>query len=168
MAKRKKTTKHRRTSRRRRISGINGIDVTGMALTVAGGVAAHILTNKLSSTTGTLSKVAPYSALIAGVALPLLVKNNAMVNALSIGLVAGGGVAALGPNGLKIISGMESSIAGIGYPAPRPQIPYRAVSGLSNEGLVKGTRSNFSGSRMSQMHTIAGVSGCADGSGGMN
>lgn len=170
MAKRKKahTTRRRTHTRRRKVSGVGSIDVTSLALTVAGGVAARILSNKLASSTGTMGKIAPYAPVILGVILPMVIKNNPMVNGLSVGLVAGGGVTALGPTGLKIISGFENSIAGIGYPMA-PQIPYRRVAGLvsgpaQSQGLTRGTRSNFSGSRKSQINTIAGV-GNFDGSG---
>jgi hypothetical protein len=171
MAKRKKSTHKKKTYRRRRVSGINSnIDTMGLALAVGGAVAARILNNKLSaSTNATAQKAAPYAGLILGIVLPMLVKNP-MVKGLSVGLAAGGGVTALGPTGLKMISGFDSSIAGIGYPTYagyNNQLPYRKVAGIE-QGTQKGTRSNFSGSRMSQMNTIAGIAGVDSGCGGAN
>lgn len=175
MAKRKKSS-HRKTHRRRRVGAINmGFDIEGMGLAIGGAVAARILTTKLAaSTNATMQKAAPYSGLILGLVLPMLIKNN-LVKQLSLGLIAGGGVSALGSTGLKVISGFENSISGVGYPYyyNRGQIAARPlVNGIGNsagnQGLMKGTRSNFSGSRNSQMNTIAGI-GCADDLGsGMN
>lgn len=176
MAKRKKSTK--KTYRRRatrRVSGVGAVDVTGIALSIAGAVGAKIISTKLASGTGSLAKMAPYAPLIIGIVLPMVVKNNPMVNQIAVGLVAGGGVAALGQNGLKIISGMEDSIAGyVGYPTAPQRLPYKRVAGViagapGEQGLPSGTRSNFSGSRLSQINTIAGIDGGNfDGSGSSN
>ena len=156
MAKKKKVTK-RKTSRRRRVSGLPGIDFTGIALAVGGAVAARVISNKLAASTNSMmQKAAPYSGLILGIVLPMVIKSP-MVKSLSIGLAAGGGVSALGPTGLKMISGFENAIA---YPGDMSykMLPYRKVAGIgNNQGLQKGTHSNFSGSRKSQINTIAGI-----------
>lgn len=164
MAKKKKPI--RRTHRRRRVGAIDTkIDFTQIGLVIAGAVGARILTTKLAaSTNATMQKAAPYSGVILGIVLPMFIK-NAMVKNLSLGLAAGGGASALGPTGLKVISGFENSI---GYPY-YAQLPNKAVAGIGNTagdaGLTKGTRSNFSGSRNSQINTIAGI-GCTENAGG--
>lgn len=165
MAKRRKKIMKRR-HHRRKVSGIGDkLELMDMALAVGGAVAAKILNNKLAaSTNATMQKAAPYSGLILGIVLPLVVKNNT-IEKLSIGLVAGGGVTALGSTGLKVISGFENTVAGIGYPYYQQRIPFAKVAGVGatagTQGLTKGTHSNFSGSRNSQMNTIAGI-GCCD------
>lgn len=168
MAKRRKTAR-KKTYRRRRVGAINAgsIDTMGLALAVGGAVAARVLNNKLAaSTNATMQKAAPYAGLLLGVVLPMISKSP-MVKGLSIGLAAGGGVTALGSTGLKMISGFENAV--VGYPGYN-QLPYRKVAGIGapGQGIQKGTHSNFSGSRMSQMNTIAGIAGIDPGSGGAN
>lgn len=165
MAKRKKPVK-RTKSRRRKMSGVGKLDLTNIALVVGGAVASNILTNQLSkSSNTTLQKVAPFVGLGAGIVLPMFIKSQTIAQ-LSLGLVAGGGVAALGQNGLKVIGFMDNAIA---YPGGYKSLPYRQVAGLANgQGLAKGTHSNFSGSRQSQINTIAGLSGFDLGSGAAN
>src|SRR5574337_1117813 len=159
MAKRKRKIHHRR---RRRVSGIgDNINFMEMGLVVAGGVASKILNNKLAaSTNATMQKAAPYSGILLGIVLPMLVKRNDTIKNLSLGLVAGGGITALGATGLKVINGFENTVSGIGYPYYQ-QVPFKQVAGIGNtagnQGLMKGTRSNFSGSRNSQINTIAGI-----------
>lgn len=166
MAKRKKKSFHR-SRRRSRVAGIGKLDITQMALVVGGAVAANVLANKLStSTNSTLAKVAPFLGLGAGIALPMFIKSPSVAS-ISLGLVAGGGISALGANGLKVISGFENSIA---YPGNMRSLPnMRRVAGIGvpagSQGLQKGTYSNFSGSRQSQLNTIAGFAGVDLGSG---
>ena len=159
MARRKKTVK-RHSVKRRRSRAVGKIDFTGIALTIGGAVAANIITNQLAKSNNSLmQKVAPFAGLGAGIVLPMFVKGDA-VKQLSVGLIAGGGVAALGSNGLKVIGFMNRSIA---YPGgySMPALPRSAkglVSGFApNQGVTRGTHSNFSGSRQSQMNTIAGI-----------
>lgn len=160
MAKRKKAKRQKRTSTRRRSVGKTpDIDIMGMALIIAGAVGGKVLANKLEASTNAMFvKVAPFAPLILGIGLPMFIK-NATLDKLALGLVATGGLEALGSNGLKVISGMEV----IGYPGEGLALPYRplaAVAGPSGaQGLDAGTHSNFSGSRMSQINTIAGVAG---------
>jgi len=154
MAKRKKTSARKRTYRRRRVSGIGAApDITGLALIVGGAVAANVLSKKLAASTNTtFSKLAPFAPLALGIVLPMLVKNQ-MLNQISLGLAAGGGVTALGPGGLKIISGIQT----IGYPYQN-QLPYRKVGAVGPGGKVTNRGgANWSGSGLSQMNVIAGV-----------
>jgi hypothetical protein len=158
---RRKTRKTKRVHHRRRVSGIKDVDFTAIALVIAGAVGARILSTKLTaSTNATMAKLAPYAGLGLGIVLPMVSK-NAMVKNLSLGLVAGGGVSML--TGLKVISGFENTISGrVGY--PYTMLPYRKVAGLGApaQGYLP-TKSNFSGSRQSQMSVISGVN--PDGSG---
>lgn len=153
MAKRRKKTTTKRTYRRRRVSGIGSPDVTGMALIVGGALAANILTKKLAASTNqTFSKLAPFAPLALSIVLPMLVKNQ-MVKTLSVGLLAGGGVTALGPSGLKLISGIQT----IGYPYQN-QLPFKKVAGVGPGGQVTNrTGVNWSGSQLSQPSVIGGV-----------
>jgi hypothetical protein len=153
MAKRRKRTTTKRTYRRRRVSGVQSPDITGLALTVGGALAATIISKKLAaSTNATFSKLAPFAPLALGIVLPMLVKNQ-MLKTLSIGLVAGGGVTALGPTGLKIVSGIQT----IGYPYQN-QLPYKKVAGVGPGGTVTNrTGVNWSGSMLSQPQVIGGV-----------
>lgn len=138
-----------------------------MALVVGGAVAANVIANKLStSTNSTLAKVAPFIGLGAGIALPMFMKSPSVAS-ISLGLIAGGGVSALGANGLKVISGFENAIA---YPGNMRSLPnMRKVAGIGapagRQGLQRGTHSNFSGSRQSQINTIAGFAGVDMGNG---
>ncbi len=162
--KRRKATKRKTYHRRRRVSGIKDVDFTVIALTIGGAVAGRILTNKLAaSTNATMIKLAPYSAVLLGVVLPMVTK-NAMLKSISLGLVAGGGVTLLGPTGLKVISGMENTIAGLGYPYNVIQ-PYKKVAGLTDAAGNYVSKPNFSGSGKSQMNVISGISGNCNGSG---
>ena len=126
MAKKRKASKKRHY---RRIGATKSkIDLMEIGLAVGGAVAARILSNKLAnSSNDTLKKFGIYVPLAAGVVLPMVVKNP-MIKSLSVGLVAQGGVEALGQNGLKVISGMDV-ISRVSYPK---QLPYRAVAGLPN------------------------------------
>jgi hypothetical protein len=152
MAKRKKA-RRTTTRRRRRVSGVGAPDITGLALIVGGAVAANVLSKKLAASTNTtFSKLAPFAPVALGIVLPMLVKNQ-MLKTISVGLVAGGGVTALGPTGLKVISGIQT----IGYPYQN-QLPYRKVGAVGPGGKVTNrTGANYSGSGLSQMNVIAGV-----------
>lgn len=158
MARRKKAHRKHTTHRRRSSIGKKPgeLDIMGLALVVAGAIGGKMLASKLETSTNSMFvKVAPFAPLLLGIAIPMFVENP-MLKQVSLGLVASGGIEALGANGLKVISGMEV----IGYPGDM-SLPYRplaAVSGAAgDQGLAAGTRSNFSGSRMSQINTIAGV-----------
>ena len=158
MAKRKKTKKvhHKRRSK---VGAIGKDGIMDMAIIVGGAVVAKVLSNKLAtSTNATLLKFGAYVPLALGVVLPMVVKNP-MLAKISIGLIAGGGITALGSGGLKVISGFESSI---GYPGrPNYDRARALVNGIGspagNQGLLKGTHSNFSGSRQSQIATIGAI-----------
>lgn len=167
MAKRKKHTTRRKHHSRRRVSGVKDVDFSMLAFAAVGAVGARILTNKLTASTNTtMQKIAPFSGVILGIALPMVAGKNAMVKDISIGLVAGGAVSALGSSGLKVISGLENTIAGgIGY--PYNVLPYKKVSGIEDGGNYV-TKPNFSGSGKSQMNVISGIHagdamGCANG-----
>lgn len=128
MAKKKRSTR-RRTYRRRIGAKKNGFDVNSAALAVAGAIAAKIIAGKLSTSTNpTFQKFGPYVPLAAGIILPMVVKNP-MVASISIGLIAEGGVAAVGPKGLKLISGLDV-ISKVGYNSAKKMLPYKAVAGL--------------------------------------
>ena len=153
--KRKTATRRHHTVRRRRVSGIKDVDFTMIALTIGGAVLGRILSNKLaaSTTSPTMVKLAPYSGVILGIILPMVVKNP-MIKDLSLGLVAAGGVTLLGPTGLKVISGLENPIVGrIGY--PYNQIPYGKVAGIVDGKYV--SKPNFSGSGQPQASVISGI-----------
>jgi hypothetical protein len=158
MAKKRKT---KTTRRRRRVSGIGqDLDLQALGLAVGGAVLSNVLaTNFAKSTNTTMQKAGPYAGLIAGVVLPLIVKNP-MVKQLSLGLVAGGGVSAL--KAAKVISGLDMNTINGSLNKYR-SLPYRkAVAGI---GLGQPSKSNFSGSRLSQMHTIAGMNHAGAGGG---
>lgn len=157
MAKGKKQKKT--TRRRRRVSGIGqDLDLQALGLAVGGAVLSNVLaTNFAKSTNTTMQKAGPYAGLIAGVVLPLLVKNP-MVKQISLGLVAGGGVSAL--KAAKVISGLDMSTINGSLNQYR-SLPYRkAVAGIGQP-----SKSNFTGSRLSQMHTIAGMNHAGAGGG---
>lgn len=154
MAKRRKKTTQRKAYRRRRVSGVKDVDFTVIALTIGGAVAGRVLSNKLAASTNTtMQKLAPYSAVAIGIIIPMVTKSP-MLKALSVGMVAGGGVTLLGPTGLKVISGIEATV---GYPyAVLP--PYqKRIAGMENGQYV--SKPNFSGSGKSQMNVISGVGG---------
>jgi hypothetical protein len=161
MARKKKYTKSTR-HRRRRLSGIGqSLDFTGMALAVGGAIVANGLKGMLTkSTNATANKAAPYAGVIAGVLVQLLVKNP-MAKAASIGMIAASGLDAAKASG--IISGLDMNTIHGSLNQYR-QLPYRKAMNGIGDGP---TKSNFTGSRLSQMHTIAGLSksGAADGSG---
>lgn len=165
--KKRKSTHRKHTTRRRRVSGIKDVDFTQIALVIAGGVGARILFNKLTASTNTtMSKLAPYSGVILGVVLPMFVKSP-MVKAISLGLVAGGGVNML--VGMKVISGMENPVmgsampyrAGLGY--PYNAIPMKKVSGVIDGKYV--SKPNWSGSGKQQANVISGMGDKHNGSG---
>ena len=166
MARRKKHTSRKRSPGKRKVSGVGKLDLTNMALVIGGAVAANMLTNQLAkSTNSTLNKLAPFAGIGAGIVLPMVMKSPTIAQ-LSLGLVAGGGVAALGQSGLKVIGFMDNAIA---YPGGYTALPYKKVAGLAHgQGIEKGTHYNFSGSRQSQMNAIAGMSGFNAGSGAAN
>lgn len=158
MARRKKQ-KHFRRRRRSSVSGIQKIDITQLALIAGGAAAASILNKKLSqSENSTVVKLAPFAGIAGGVAMNMFIKSPTM-KAIGLGMVGGGSVTALGQDGLKIIGFMNNSIARIAYPGGYKNMSLPAVAGV-NQGITRGTRSNFSGSRQSQMNTIAGIVGC--------
>ncbi len=158
MAKRKakKTTR-----RRRRVSGFGqNLDLQGIALAIGGAVLANVAKTQLAKSTNTTAqKAAPYVGLIAGIVLPMLVKQP-MVRQVSIGLAAAGGVEAL--KAAKVISGLDMDTIHGSLNKYR-SMPYRkAVNGVGQT-----SKSNFTGSRMSQMHTISGTAnGSGSGAGG--
>lgn len=166
MANKKKKKTHRRTTYRRRVSGIKDVDFTVVALTIGGAVLGRVLSNKLAASTNTtLVKLAPYSAVALGIILPMVTKAP-MLKALSMGLVAGGGVTMLGQTGLKVISGMESTVNGaMGYPYNAIP-PYKKVAGIYNQEGKFVNKANFSGSGLPQTNVISGVHtnamGCGD------
>ena len=166
MARRKRhhTRRHHTTHHRRRVSGVKDLDFTVIALLVGGAVVSRVISNKLSaSTNATMVKFAPYVGVIGGIVIPMVSKSP-MLKAISYGLIAGGATSALGPSGLKVISGIENTVAGMmGYP-PNVIQPYRRVAGLNLPGGGYVTKANFSGSGKSQMNVIGGMN--QDGSGG--
>lgn len=167
MARKKRTTKRKTTHRRsRRVSGIKDLDFMQIALIAGGAVLARVAVNKLTTSTNTtMQKLAPYSGIIAGLALPMISKSP-MVKGISMGLIGGGAISALGPTGLKVISGFENTIAGrVGYPPN--VIPYRQINGIMEDGKFV-SKPNFSGSGKSQMNVISGIAhmagnGCGSG-----
>ena len=124
MARRKRATK-KRTTRRRRMSGVGamGSQITGALYTIAGAVAAGAVTKFLPATMNEKLKAAV--PVVVGIMLPKYLKGN-------IGQGIGAGMVAAG--GLKLVQsfGILNGIAG-GYAGY--QIP--AVSGsYNNAGLV--------------------------------
>ena len=124
MARRKRATK-KRTTRRRRMSGVGamGSQITGALYTIAGAVAAGAVTKFLPATMNEKLKAAV--PVVVGIMLPKYLKGN-------IGQGVGAGMVAAG--GLKLVQsfGILNGIAG-GYAGY--QIP--AVSGsYNNAGLV--------------------------------
>lgn len=154
---RKKARSRKVSVKRRKRAKVGAMpNLSNIALIVGGAVAANVVSKKLSQTSNsTVSKVAPFSGLILGILLPKFVKRSPMIEQISMGLIAGGGVAALGSDGLNVIGFMNNAIA---YPGGYKMLPYSGVAGLAKgQGLSPGTHSNFSGSRQSQINTIAGV-----------
>lgn len=161
--RRKKQTTHRKKSyRSRRVSGVKDIDFTVVALTIGGAVAGRIVANKLAASTNTtMQKLAPYSAVAIGILIPMISK-SAMLKALGVGMVAGGGVTLLGPTGLKVISGIEATV---GY--PYNVLPYqRKIAGMVDNQYV--SKPNFSGSGKNQVNVISGINANPAGSGAYN
>lgn len=144
MAKRKAKKTVRRRSYRRVGAAKAGVDLTGIALAVGGAVAARVLASKMSTSSNpTFQKFGVYLPLVAGVVLPM-VSNSPMIKGLAVGMVAAGGVEALGQNGVKLISGMPV-IANVYQPR---QLPYKAVAGLPGNEIQQSGGS---------MQTIAGI-----------
>ena len=152
MAKRRKTrtSSRKRTYRRRRVSGVKDIDAMQIVYIVGGAVVARVASNKLAASTNTtMQKLAPYVGIIAGVALPMVSKNP-MLKAISLGMLGGGATAALGPTGLKVISGLDQTV---GYPG-NLVLPYRKnVAGVIQDGQYV-SKANFSGSGLKQTNVI--------------
>ena len=154
--KRKKST----TRRRRRVSGIGQqLDLQALGLAVGGAVLANVAKTQLAkSTNTTMQKAAPYAGLVLGIIIPLLTK-NLMARQAATGMVAYGGVEAL--KSANVLKGLDMNTIHGSLNKYR-SLPYRkAVAGIGQP-----TKSNFTASRTSQMHTIAGVAGYSDGSGG--
>lgn len=152
--KRRKKATHKRTHRRssRRVSGIKDVDFTQIALLIGGAVVGRIISTKLAASTNTtMQKLAPYVSVGAGIVIPMVV-TNPMLKVISLGMVAGGGVTLLGPTGLKVISGIENTIA-----YPYNAIPYqKRIAGTTVDGRFV-SKPNWSGSRQSQANVISGV-----------
>lgn len=123
MARKKKAS--RKTSRRRRMSGIGAVGsmASSVLYAVAGGVMAGAVVKYLPSTLNDKVKAAVPVAV--GLFLPRFVKGNA-------GAGIGGGMVAVG--GLKLFSSLVPNL-GIGQiDMPGYQVP--AISGYNNAGLT--------------------------------
>lgn len=97
MARRRKRTSRKTSTRKRRVSGVGGsLDIQGLLLAGAGAFAANKINAMLSKdpTKTTMVNLAPYAALAGGIGLQLLVKNP-MVKPLAVGMAAAGFVQAL-------------------------------------------------------------------------
>lgn len=165
MAKKKKAVKRSTRRKGRKVGALKDLDLTKIALVVGGAVGANVLSQFLEkSDNSTLQKAAPFGALVAGVVLPMFVKGKT-VSDLSLGLLAVGGVNAINILNKSGVGFLNNAIA---YPGGYTGLPYSQVAGLTTQGEDRGTYSNFSGSRQSQINTIAGVSGIGcDGSMGI-
>jgi hypothetical protein len=160
------------TRRRKRVTGIGkNIPVQKYALGIVGAAIAIKGSEMMAKSTNTMiSKAAPYAPAIVGIALPMLVKDQ-MVADVSAGLVIGGSIPVL--KELKILSGFSSVRTIQGSPKGYMRLPDRrssaaSVNGTGQRGVNSAytTKSNFSGSRMSQMNVISGaMSGGGSGSG---
>ena len=154
MAKRRKSTHRRKTTyhhRRRRVSGIKDIDAMQIVYIVGGAVVARVAASKMAASTNTtMQKIAPYVGIIAGIGLPMVSKNP-MLKLISLGMLGGGATSALGPTGLKVISGLEQTV---GY--PYNVLPYRKVAGVIQNGEYQ-SKANFSGSGQRQANVIGSV-----------
>jgi hypothetical protein len=156
--KRKTIRRHVTHRRHRRVSGIKDIDITQIALVVGGAIAGRILNNKLAASTNTtFSKLAPYSSMIAGIVIPMVSKQP-MMKALSMGLIAVGGVNVL--VSMHVISGIETTVAGMPYRAgvgyPYNAIPYqKKLAGMVDGNYV--SKPNWSGSGKSQANVIGSI-----------
>ena len=124
MARRKRATK-RRTTRRRRMSGVGamGSQITGALYTIAGAVAAGAVTKFLPATLNEKLKAAV--PVVVGIMLPKYLKGN-------IGQGVGAGMVAAG--GLKLVQSF-GILNGIGGGYSGYQVPQ--VSGnYNNAGLM--------------------------------
>jgi hypothetical protein len=124
MARRKRATK-RRTTRRRRMSGVGamGSQITGALYTIAGAVAAGAVTKFLPITMNEKLKAAV--PVVVGIMLPKYLKGN-------IGQGVGAGMVAAG--GLKLVQSF-GILNGIGGGYSGYQVPQ--VSGnYNNAGLM--------------------------------
>lgn len=123
MARKKKAS--RKTSRRRRVSGIGAVGsmASSVLYAVAGGVMAGAVVKYLPSTLNDKVKAAVPVAV--GLFLPRFVKGNA-------GAGIGAGMVAVG--GLKLFSSLVPSLAIGQIDMPGYQVP--AISGYNNAGLT--------------------------------
>lgn len=124
---RKRRSHKRKTTRRRRQSGMSGMaeSLTSVASMVAGAVIGRILQNKLSSKVN--PKILAVGQIGLGMALPKFMKNK-FATGIGTGMIVNGGVSALQS------FGVISSVSGVG--ADMYEIDY--VSGTDNLQSIAG------------------------------
>lgn len=154
MAKKKKST----TKRKRRVSGVGKINITGIALAVGGAFVANKLTAMTAGKTGIVGQISPFLGLIGGIVLPMFVKNP-MAGQLAVGMAAGGGLEALkklgvisGPYQVPVVSGrpvrringgaMSPNMIGNGYSPARNSVN-TSLSVISGAGRMNGSAMGF-------------------------
>ena len=126
MAKRrKKSTPVRRRTGRRRMSGVNSSQIMEIGLVAAGAVAGAVLSNQLRNQNPMIAAAAP---LIAGIALPMFVKNP-MMRSLGLGMAAAGSLKLVN----KITNGKIGEVIGA---ADDDVIEVEMLSGIDDNGVV--------------------------------
>lgn len=161
MAKRTSRKTKKRSIRRRRVSGVSGIDGQAIALAIGGAFIAHKLQAFLAKDPSKtmLVNISPFAGLALGIGLPMVVKNP-MVRALSAGMVPVGGLAVLkkflpGAVGaldlIPIINGTSNkfrtlpqpSVNGIGFPLTQSSVYKDSMSVISGVGGTDGSGSAY-------------------------
>lgn len=149
-AKKRKKVTHRR---RRRVSGIGGLDIQAIALAIGGAIAANKLSGFLAKdpTKTTMVNLSPYAGIVAGIGLAMFVKNP-IVKALSAGMVTMGGFNALKKLAPGLVGNFafvptinstsnryrqlpRPSVNGVGFPLPRTSVykdSMSVVNGIGN------------------------------------
>lgn len=153
MAKRSKSRKKPATRRRRRrVSGMGGMDIQGLLLAGAGAVVVSNVKKMMTKdpTKTGMVNAAPYVGLGLAVALPMLIKNP-MVRQASVGMGAIGiyfALQKLAPNvvgQLDVVPVINStsnrfrkmpqvSVNGVGYPLPNTSVYKDSMSVVNGVG----------------------------------
>jgi hypothetical protein len=155
MAKKRKAKKSG-TRRRRRVSGIGQkLDLQAAGLAVAGAFAAYKLSQMLAkSSNTTMQSVAPFVGIAAGIGLPLVIKNP-MIKAMSVGMIAAGGIDTL--KKLKVLSGVYGDWLPVVNGTGAAQLPYKPARRVNGTSLPDSTVNP------STMSVISGVGHCGSG-----
>ena len=154
MAKTKKKTKSTGTRRRRRVSGVSGVDVQGLLVAGAGAIAVSMIKKQLTKDPAktTMVNIAPFVGLGLAVALPMLSKSP-MVKQLAIGMGAMGVVNALQKLAPNMVGSLDMvpviaattnkyrklpqpSVNGLGYPLPNSSVYKDSMSVVSGLGCM--------------------------------